>query len=108
MLSGLINKDLTVPEIQDMLKELGFAETASGEFRRISRLREVYILFDENDYSIRLRCSIGTETAVMIIKPDSEYAEAFPAVELLECGDGYKLVFRSDAMKTMMEVYQNE
>lgn len=108
MLSALINKDLTVPEIQDALKEFGFAETASGEFRRISGLREVYILFDENDYSIRLRCSIGTETMTMIVRPDSEYAEAFPAVELMECGDGYKLVFRSDAMKTMMEVYQNE
>ena len=108
MLSGLINKDLTVPEIQDILKELGFAETASGEFRRISRLRDVYILFDENDYSIRLRCSIGTETAVMIIKPDSEYAEAFSAVELMECGDGYKLIFRSNSLKTIMEVYQNE
>lgn len=108
MLSALINKELTVLEMQDALREFGFAETASGEFRRTSELREVYILFDENDYTIRIRCSIGTETAVMIVRPDSEYAEAFPAVELLECGDGYKLVFRSDAMKTMMEVYQNE
>lgn len=108
MLSALINKDLTVPEIQDALKELGFTEAAPGEFRRTSGLREVYILFDENDYSIKIRCSIGTETAVMIVRPDSEYAEAFPSVELLECGDGYKLVFRSDAMKTIMEVYQHE
>lgn len=108
ILSELANKDLYIPEIRDVLLEFGFSETASGGFRRVSRHREVYIYFDENDYSIRLRCSIGTETATMIVRPDSEYAEAFPAVELLECADGYKLIFRSNSLKTIMEVYQNE
>lgn len=108
MLSELANKDLSVLEMQDALREFGFTETASGEFRRTSGLREVYILFDENDYSIKIRCSVGTETAVMIVRPDSEYAGAFPAVELMEYGNGYKLVFRSNTMKTMIEVYQYE
>lgn len=108
MLSELANKDLFIPEIRDILMEFGFTETASGGFRRVSRHREVYIYFDENDYSIRLRCSAGIETASIAVKSDNEYAEAFPAVELMECGDGYKLVFRSNTMKTMMEVYQNE
>lgn len=108
MLSELINKDLYIPEIRNVLIEFGFTETASGGFRRVSRLREVYIYFDENDYSIRLRCSAGIETASIAVRSDSEYAETFPAVELLECGDGYKLVFRSNTMKTMIEVYQYE
>ena len=104
MLSELVNKDLYIPEIRDILMEFGFTETASGGFRRVSRLREVYIYFDENDYSIRLRCSAGIETASIAVRSDSEYAEAFPAIELLECGDGYKLVFRSNTI----EVYQYE
>lgn len=97
---------ITRQQIKRKLLDFGFGMTGPGEYRRMSELRDKYVIF--NGDAVTVRTSHGTQTATISTTIGGEYAEAFPSVEIMECGDGKKLVFRSDEMKTVIEIYQFE
>lgn len=107
VLERYADEELTVVRLQHLLMScFGFEKVSMGRFRRRTETDETFISFHEDDFSIRIRRSYGTESASVTVNPDGAYAESYPSIELLECLDGYKLVFRSDAMKTSIEIYQ--